>query len=309
VVNWRRGQLVLPPALASFIEERLLLAGWERVASERRPGEQQVTLSVFVAADAELPEAARLAGWLDEARAAGLAAPALAWSEAAIRDEDWGAGFRAHFAARTLAPGIAILPSWERPPGGPPAGLPGPGAPLAIVLEPGQAFGTGEHPTTALCLEALQGWMAQRGAEGPRCLDVGCGTGVLSIAARLWGAGQVRGYDIEPAAVVNAYLNAELNGLAGQIEFVWGEATTLAPAAWDLLLCNLYLGPILRLLPRLDAALAPGAGALLSGFLRKQARRISEAAGARGWELQAEVSRDEWVAQTWRKPAPAPQRP
>ncbi len=128
---------------------------------------------------------------------------------------------------------------------------------------------------------------------------------MLSIAARLWGAGLVRGYDIEPAAVVNAYLNAELNGLAGQLDFVWGEPTQLEPQAWDLLLCNLFLGPIQRLLPRLDAALAPGAGAILSGFLVKQAERIREAAGARGWLLSAERSRDDWVAQVWTKPGGA----
>jgi ribosomal protein L11 methyltransferase len=308
MVSWRRGQLVLAPALAAFLEERLVLAGWEGVASERRPGEQQVTLSVYVDAGAPLPDALQLAGWLEEARAAGLAAPALVWAEGTVSEQDWDAGFRAHFAARTLAPGIAILPSWERPGGAPLATLPGPGAPLAIVIEPGEAFGTGDHPTTALCLAALQTWMAARGGEAPRCLDIGCGTGVLSIAAKLWGAGRVRGYDIEPAAVVNAYLNAELNGLSGQLDFVWGEATQLEAGAWDLLLCNLYLGPILRLLPRLDAALAPGAGALLSGFLGKQAQRIRDAADARGWELCSEWGREDWVAQLWAKPAALPGR-
>lgn len=302
-MSWRRCSLHAAPALAAFLEERLLVTGWERVASERRPGEPLLELSVYAESDEELPGDSALAGWLADAAAAGLTAPALRWQEQPVREEDWDAGFRAHFSARELAPGIAIVPSWERAAAGPSPALPGPGAPIAIVLEPGQAFGTGDHPTTALCLEQLQAWLGRRSGEAPRCLDVGCGTGILSIAARLWGAGTVLGYDIEPVAIVNAYLNADLNGLAGQLDFAWTEPRELAPASWDLLLCNLYLGPILRLLPRLDAALAPGAGAILSGFLLKQAGRVRAGAEARGWRLEAETSRDDWVVQVWQKPA------
>ena len=80
------------------------------------------------------------------------------------------------------------------------------------------------------------------------------------IAARLWGAGQVVGYDIDPDAIVNAYLNADLNGLAGRITFLWGEARDLEQEAWDLILCNLFLGPILRLIPRMDGALVASSG-------------------------------------------------
>lgn len=301
-MNWRRCTLQAAPALAAFLEERLLIEGWERVASERRPGDPTLELSVYAEADEDLPGEEALAGWLGEAAAAGLAVSPLHWQEQPVREEDWDAGFRAHFAARELAPGIAIVPSWERSAAARPA--PAPGAPIAIVLEPGQAFGTGDHPTTALCLEQLQAWLRRRRGEAPRCLDVGCGTGILSIAARLWGAGTVLGYDIEPAAIVNAYLNADLNGLAGQLDFAWAEPQQLAPASWDLLLCNLYLGPILRLLPRLDAALAPGAGAILSGFLLKQAGRVRAGAEARGWRLEEQASRDDWVVQVWQKPAP-----
>lgn len=302
-MSWLRRSLQAAPALAAYIEERLLLAGYESVASERRPGEPLLELSVYAESAEALPGEEALSGWLADAAAAGLAAPALHWREQPVREEDWDAGFRAHFAARELAPGIAIVPSWERLPASAGPALPGPGAPIAIVLEPGQAFGTGDHPTTALCLEQLQTWLRERRGEAPRCLDVGCGTGILSIAARLWGAGSVLGYDIEPAAIVNAYLNADLNGLSGQLDFAWCEPQQLAPASWDLLLCNLYLGPILRLLPRLDAALTPGAGAILSGFLLKQAGRVRAGAEARGWCLETESSRDDWVVQVWRKPA------
>jgi len=265
---------------------------------------EQGRLLHFIPRQVPIAIAVELLEPLAEAAAAGLAVSTLRWQEQPVREEDWDAGFRAHFAARELAPGIAIVPSWERPAGSTSAAPPGPGAPIAIVLEPGQAFGTGDHPTTALCLEQLQAWLGHRGGGAPRCLDVGCGTGILSIAARLWGAGSVLGYDIEPAAIVNAYLNADLNGLAGQLDFAWAEPQQLPPARWALLLCNLYLGPILRLLPRLDAALAPGAGAILSGFLLKQAGRVRAGAEARGWRLEEQASRDDWVVQVWQKPAP-----
>ncbi|MCB9514658.1 MAG: 50S ribosomal protein L11 methyltransferase [Candidatus Latescibacteria bacterium] len=299
---WQRRQLRVGPALADFLEERLLIAGWESLSVEREPGAAEALLSIYAETADALPGPEQLSRWLAEALDAGLAeagAP-LRWEEGSVAEEDWDAAFRAHFSRRTVAPGVEILPSWERD-ARPPAPV-APGAPLGLVIEPGQAFGTGEHPTTGLCLELLREWMAARGHAAPRALDVGSGTGVLSIAARLWGAGACRGYDVDGACIVNSYLNADLNGLAGALDFVWGEPAGLEAGAWELLLCNLFLAPILRLLPRLDAALAPGAGALLSGFLVEQAPRIAEAAAARGWRLEAERERDGWVAQRWAKP-------
>lgn len=299
---WHRRSLSAPPPLVGFLEERLVTAGYERISSEREPGAPRATLRVYAEEEADLPDSEVLARWLAEADAAGLPAAALRWETDELGEEDWNAAFRAHFTDRQLGERLRLLPSWDCPSGRPRQRPPGPGAKLEIYLEPGQAFGTGDHPTTIACLQRLEGWMLRHGGAAPRCLDVGSGTGVLAIAARLWGAGAVVGFDIDGNSIVNSYLNAELNGLAGELEFRWGEPENLAPAAWDLVLCNLFLGPILRLLPRLDLALAPGGGAILSGFLSGQAPRMREAATARGWCLSAEEDHEDWMVQEWRRP-------
>lgn len=298
---WHRRSLELDPALGEFLEERLLVGGFERISSERPTGSPHLILSVYAEDPAELPGPEALARWLAEAEDAGLSASEHRWTEDSLAERDWDAAFRAHFGRRRLTERLEIVPSWER---GETSrrDVPGPGAPLSIVLDPGQAFGTGDHPTTAACLRRLERWMQERHGAAPRCLDVGSGTGILSLAARLWGAGEVVGYDIDAASIVNSYLNADLNGLSGELEFRWSEPTALGESSRDLILCNLFMGPILRLLPRLDIALAAGGSAILSGFLAPQAARIREAAEARGWILTAEENHEDWVVQEWSKP-------
>jgi ribosomal protein L11 methyltransferase len=149
----------------------------------------------------------------------------------------------------------------------------------------------------------LAAWCARR-ASPFVSLDVGSGTGILTLAARLWGAARAEGYDTDPASIVSGYLNADLNGLAGRVRFRWGEARDLAPASWDLILCNLFLSPILRLMPRLDAALCPGGSLILSGFLAgEQAGLIATAARERGWKPASAQEDEGWAIQEWTKPA------
>ncbi|MBN2169942.1 MAG: 50S ribosomal protein L11 methyltransferase [Candidatus Krumholzibacteriota bacterium] len=302
-MSWLRRRLELPAPLLAFLEDRLVAAGHVRLAAERRPGEPVVRLEIFAENAADLPRPEDLAAWLAEAEDLGLPAAALRWEDAPVPERDWSEGFRRRFARRRLLPEVEVLPPWD--PAAPalrrrrPA--PGAGAALALVIEPAQVFGGGEHPTTRGCLRRLAAWTRRRG--GPfDCLDVGSGTGILSLAARRWGGARVEGWDLDAASIVNAYLNADLNGLAGELRFRWGEPRDLAPAAWDLVLANLFLGPILRLLPRLDAALRPGGTTIFSGLLATQAGRVAEAAGARGWRPVGQDEDEGWVIQEWRRP-------
>jgi len=301
-MGWLRRRLALPAPLLPFLEERLVAAGHLRLAAEQRPGEPIARLEIFAEDAADLPGPEDLAAWLAEAGDLGLPPADLCWEDEAVPERDWNEGFRRRFARRRLLPEVEVLPPWD--PAAPalrrrrPA--PGAGAALSLVIEPAHAFGTGEHPTTRGCLQRLAAWTRRHG--GPfDCLDVGCGTGILSLAARRWGGARVEGWDLDAAAVVNAHLNADLNGLAGELRFRWGEPRDLAPAAWDLVLANIFLGPILRLLPRLDAALRPGGTAILSGLLAAQGPRVAEAATARGWEPAGQDEDAGWVVQEWRR--------
>ncbi len=299
---WHRRSLSARPELAEFLEERLLLAGFENISTERASGEALATLIVYAEDPGDLPGPEDLELWLAQAELADLPLESLKWQVDKVADQDWSAAFRAHFERRRLSSRLEIVPSWEREHHGGRRSVPGPGAELSVVIEPGQAFGTGDHPTTVACLKRLEAWMMAQGAAAPRCLDIGSGTGILSLAARLWGAGRALGYDIDAACIINSHCNADLNGLSGEVEFRWGEPEALGEGAWDLILCNLFLGPILRFLPRLDRALAPGGSVILSGFLSGQAGRIRDAAGDRGWQLVHEEQHDDWMLQEWTGP-------
>lgn len=114
-----------------------------------------------------------------------------------VEAEDWANGWKVYFTRKVFSPALAIAPPWEAQEGD-------------VVIEPGIAFGTGEHPTTASCLEALALWAPER--AGQTCLDLGCGSGILALAAAKLGM-QVMGVDIEATAITSAKNNAHSNGL------------------------------------------------------------------------------------------------
>ena len=168
-----------------------------------------------------------------------------------------------------------------------------------MELDPGLAFGTGTHPTTALCLE----WLAQHDLAGKTLIDYGCGSGILGIAALLLGADKVYGVDNDPQAltatrdncVKNAIAETRFpvslpNDFAGQL-----AAGTLAPV--DIVLANILAGPLVSLARYLAAMTRPGGTILLSGILREQAGMVSNA--YRPWfDLEEPEFRDDWTRLT-----------
>ncbi len=153
-------------------------------------------------------------------------------------------------------------------PGGMPAGD---ADAIRIELDPGLAFGTGTHPTTALCLE----WLDSQPLEGATVVDYGCGSGILAIAAARLGARRVRAVDIDPQALIATVENAARNG-AGDIIDATGDPL-LAPGGADVLVANILAGPLVELAPRFAEAVAPGGRIALSGLLREQADAVTAA--------------------------------
>jgi ribosomal protein L11 methyltransferase len=171
-------------------------------------------------------------------------------------------------------------------------------------LDPGLAFGTGTHQTTALCLE----WLATHAVAQRDVIDYGCGSGILGVAALLLGAARVRAVDIDPQALTATHDNAGRNGI-DPARLLVGEPALLAGAeAADLLLANILAGPLIELAPRLAALVAPGGHAILSGVLATQAEAV-RAAWLPWFTHQGTAQRDEWCRIDLlrsERPAPCP---
>jgi ribosomal protein L11 methyltransferase len=167
---------------------------------------------------------------------------------------------------------------------------------VVLNLDPGMAFGTGLHPTTRLCLAALEGLADARGSfDGARILDVGCGSGILSIAAARLGARAVVALDVDPIAVEATIANARRNRLAGRIETRQGSLPSGA-GPFDLVLANLIASLLVELAPLLAGELRAGGTLLASGIFIDREAAVVEAFEAAGLETVARRQEGDWVA-------------
>jgi ribosomal protein L11 methyltransferase len=202
---------------------------------------------------------------------------------AAVPDEDWVSRTQAQFGPVEVGR-LAIVPSWHEPPAG-----------RAVVrLDPGVAFGTGTHPTTRLCLA----WLERELGAGSSVLDYGCGSGILSIAACVLGAGEVVGIDIDPQAVEAARANARRNAVAARYTGTQGTGQK-----FDIVIANILANPLIVLAPTLARHVAPGGRIVLSGILERQAEAVAQAYAQASPPLALEVwERDDgWVALAGRR--------
>jgi len=223
----------------------------------------------------------------------GEAARELPWEH--LENRAWEREWLQYFAPLRFGERFWVCPSGTESPD-----------PDAIVmhLDPGLAFGTGTHQTTALCLE----WLATHEIAGRDVIDYGCGSGILGVAALLLGAASVRAVDIDPQALTATRDNAARNRI-DPAQLVVGEPALLERAApAGLLLANILAGPLIELAPRLAALVSHGGHAVLSGVLQTQAEAV-RAAYLPWFTHLATAQRDEWcrieLLRTER-PAPCP---
>jgi ribosomal protein L11 methyltransferase len=170
---------------------------------------------------------------------------------------------------------------------------------IYVKIDPGLAFGTGRHPTTALCLA----WLASRESlAGKRVIDYGCGSGVLAISAALLGSRDVLAVDNDPQALAVARANAELNGVAGRIAFAAPEAARSSAA--DILIANILLNQLCELAHTFATLVAPGGDVVLSGIMADQIGSC-HAAYAPWFDFKPEQTREDWVMLHGRRRAAA----
>ncbi|MEX2245565.1 MAG: 50S ribosomal protein L11 methyltransferase [Dehalococcoidia bacterium] len=250
--------------------------------SEALPADGDVRIHAYVPA-----EAARN-GHLDALRDA-LAAAGLRASveERSVQEEDWAEAWKAYFDVERYGKRIVVVPSWR-------AYEPRRDD-VVIALDPGMAFGTGQHETTRMCLEALEGAVR----PGDRVLDVGCGSGILAIAAAKLGAGAVVAVDIDETAVRVTAENARANGVEAAVRAgtgSMGEAWPFDDAAreFDVVVANIVAGVIMELAAALADALTPGGRLIASGIIAARERETADALAAAGLRIEEVRAMGEW---------------
>ena len=197
-----------------------------------------------------------------------------------LADADWRDSYKAHFHAWKFGR-LHWVPVWERPTFSLPPGD------AVLWLDPGLAFGTGNHETTRLCVERLVALSA--GGAGKRVVDAGCGSGILALSAALLGHQDVVGFDNDPEAVAVSRENAALNGLADRVRFFTGDlASGLAQQAADILMANIQADVLARGTGELTKAVAPGGELILSGILATELATVRDAfhLAAPDWRVQ-----------------------
>jgi len=202
----------------------------------------------------------------------------------ALADEDWANAWRAHFRPLEVGRGLLVAPPWERPPAD---------GRLVITIDPGRAFGTGQHGSTLGCLETLEALVVP--SPPARLLDLGTGSGILAIAAARLGVPYVFAVDDDPDAVASATANVERNGVRDRVRCVLADAAALAEAPAPLVVANLLTSAHRRLARHYARCVTAGGALVLGGVLDAEAPSVAAAAAAHGFTPCARVSIDGWT--------------
>jgi ribosomal protein L11 methyltransferase len=266
-------------ALTNFLWEQ----GAVGVVEESTPGAPPRLRAFFPAPAATDVLTARVDTYLDGLRALGLPAGARA-RLAPLADADWATAWREHFRPVAVGKRLLIAPPWETP---------AMTDRLVLTIEPGRAFGTGHHGTTAGCLELLEALLE---TERPaRALDLGTGSGILAIAAARLGVTEVLACDSDPDAITAAGGNAALNGVADRVRGIVAEVAALTVEPAPLVLANLLAAAHRALAadcyPRL---VAPGGVLVAGGLLDAEADDVAATLATQGFRRESTVRIDGW---------------
>jgi len=204
-----------------------------------------------------------------------------------VDEADWADAWKAHFPVMRIGRRLVIKPTWRRHHAEPDD--------VVLALDPGMAFGTGLHPTTRLCLVALERLADEGRLANARILDVGCGSGILAIAALRLGGAEALGVDTDPIAIEATTENARRNRLARRIRAREGSLPTNEPP-FDIVVANLIAGVLVPLAPLLRAELSPGGRLVASGIFADREADVRAAFEAAGLAVTERTGEGDWVA-------------
>ena len=203
-----------------------------------------------------------------------------------VREADWAEAWKAYFPVMRIGRRLVIRPTWRDHAAAPDD--------VVLALDPGMAFGTGLHPTTRLCLAALEPLADDGRLDHARVLDVGCGSGILAIAALKLGAAEALGIDTDPIAVEATTENAARNGLSGRLTARPGSLPTDAPP-FDVVLANLVAGVLIPLAPLLRDETRDGGTLLASGIFADRETDVNAAFEDAGFRVEDRTTEGDWV--------------
>jgi ribosomal protein L11 methyltransferase len=286
--SWWEIQVQCAAVLEESMFWRLETFGCEGMVSERK-GDTLAVTAYYPQMQAQVLDLAALALSIrQDALCMEQEAPVVTWN--LIVEQDWSTSWKDKWETTSIGDRFLIHPIW----------LPEPEAGDRVILrlEPGVAFGTGAHATTQLCLEALEMRLGES-PETQTIVDVGCGSGILSVGALLLGARQLYAVDNDPLAIKATKENIELNHLdPAKLLVEEGSVETLVqmvPMPVEGIVCNILAHVIVDLIPQWEPIVKPTTWGILSGILLDQAKMVAEALEEHGWFVAALWKRGDWV--------------
>lgn len=293
---WLQIKVVTNPDIAEFYEDLLLEAGCAAVTFEDAKDQPifepelgttplwgTTVITGLFAAEHDLESTLT---FLNEQKLSVKGGDTIQFKAEILEDKDWEREWMTHYHPMQFGSHFWVCPSWIE--------VPDANA-VNLMLDPGLAFGTGTHPTTALCLE----WLASEPLQNRSVIDYGCGSGILGIAAILLGASAVSGVDIDPQALTATQDNLVRNGLDKErLPVFFPESFESEPV--DLVIANILAGPLKELAPTLAELVKSGGQLILSGLLIEQADELI-GTYSEWFDMEPPSTKEEWVRLTGRK--------
>ncbi len=285
--TWWELQILCDPDLEDSIFWRLEKFGCRGTASEKR-GPDCLVRAYLPRNQASLLDLEAMKQQLrQDAVMVGLSEPKMEWQ--LIDEEDWASSWKQHWHPQEIGDRFLIYPAW----------LPVPvkSERLLLRLDPGVAFGTGNHATTQLCLESLEMHLSDDSSNRV-VADIGCGSGILSIGAMLLGASKVYAVDTDELAVQSTCSNRDLNQISpqqlmveqGSVELL----SKLISEPVDGIVCNILAEVIIDLIPAMSAISKPTTWGILSGILLDQAKSVADTLEQHGWVVATLLQQKDW---------------
>ncbi len=294
--KWLQIEIVLPTELSDAVSNFLMESGAQGVSQEQAEHQgggfaedaSRETLKAYLPGDVRVESRlASLQDYLDDLGRLFPDLPRAAWRTDWIADADWGEAWKKYFKPLRVTKNIIIKPTWERY---------GPGGhDIVIEIDPGMAFGTGQHPSTRMCLQAMEDLILQdRAARSRRVLDVGTGTGILGIAAAKLGAGNVTCVDIDKQAVAIAGENIRMNGVEERVTVLYRDVATIHET-FDLIVANLTAKMLVKLRPQLISLLSRGGYLVMSGIIEQNREDMEHNFFAEPFAVHRTITEKEWL--------------